>query len=56
MALDFDPDATRFIACPVALADMRSPQSNDHYPNKVKARRVCGPMYEVDRYGEAVTP
>ena len=54
MAREFDADATRFIACPVALADMRAPQRGDSYPNKIKARRICGPIVEVDRYGKPV--
>jgi len=51
MALSFDEAAARFVACPVALADMRPPTLNDQYPEKVKARRVCQPIYEVDRRG-----
>ncbi len=51
MAIEFDSKATRFVACPVALADMRAPRADDRYPAKIKARRVYGPIYEVDRYG-----
>ena len=47
-ALVFNPDAKKFIACPVALKDMRVPQANDKYPEKIKARRVCAPCFEVD--------
>ncbi len=54
MALEFDPDATRFMACPVALEDIRAPQADDAYPYKVKARRTCGPIFEVDRTGKAI--
>jgi len=54
MALAFNPEAKRFVACPVALADMRSPQNTDAMPQKCKARRTCGPVYEVDRDGERV--
>ena len=50
----YDEQATRFVACPVALADMRTPRSDDQYPDKIKARGCCGPVYEVDRYGKAV--
>ena len=53
-ALSFDSAATRFLACPVALADMRAPHALDQYPEKIKARRICGPIYEVDRYGKPV--
>jgi len=54
MALEFDPQATRFVACPVALEDIRAPQKDDEYPHKIKARRTCGPIYEVDRTGKPV--
>jgi hypothetical protein len=54
-AAEFLADARRFVACPVALADMRPPADDDDYPQKVKARRVCGPIIEVDRYGRPVT-
>ena len=52
MAKEFDAEATRFMACPVALEDMRAPNDGDAYPHKIKARRVCAPMWEVDRYGK----
>lgn len=55
MALEFDAEATRFLACPVALEDIRAPRANDTYPHKVKARRTCGPVYEVDRLGRPVS-
>ena len=54
LALEFDPTATRFIACPVALADIRPPQESDEYPSKVKAKRLCAPVVEVDRNGNPV--
>lgn len=54
LALEFDSSATRFIACPVALADIRPPHATDGYPAKIKARRLCGPIVEVDRYGKPV--
>ena len=54
MAQDFDGDATRFVACPVALEDIRPPRNDDRYPAKVKARRICGPISEVDRDGKPV--
>ena len=46
------PDA-RYLACPVRVADIRV-HPNPTYPTKVKAQRVCGPIYEVDRYGQPV--
>jgi hypothetical protein len=43
--------ATRYVACPVALSDMRAPRPDDRYINKIKARCVCAPIVEVDRNG-----
>ena len=51
MGLEFDREATRFIACPVALADLRPPRADDSYPHKLKARR-CGVVTECDRTGK----
>ena len=53
MALEFDGEATRFLACRVALADMRAPQRSDNYPQKTKARR-CVVVGEVDLNGKPV--
>jgi hypothetical protein len=46
----------KFVACPVALADMRAPQEGDDYPNKIKARGAHAPVYEVDKKGDRVAP
>jgi hypothetical protein len=46
-AKSFDEKATRFLACPVALEDMRNPKEDDQYSSKIKARRICGPIIEV---------
>jgi hypothetical protein len=54
MAREFDPKATRFVACPVAIKDTRPPTDTDDYPHKIKARRVCGPIVEVDRHGKPI--
>ena len=54
MALEFDSSATRFVACQVALEDLRAPAEGDSYPAKVKGRRICGPIVEVDRHGKPV--
>jgi hypothetical protein len=51
MALRFDSAGKRFVACPVRLSDIRAPQADDMYPEKVKARAVCAPIYEVDQDG-----
>jgi hypothetical protein len=50
-ALGFMTEAVRFVACPVRLKDI-AVHANAEYPNKVKAPRCCGPVYEVDRYGQ----
>jgi hypothetical protein len=52
MALGFDRDATKFIACPVAVTDIRPPHPTDGYRNKVKAKGCCGPVVECDLDGE----
>jgi hypothetical protein len=54
-AKGFDLEATRFLACPVRLADMRAPNADDRYPSKVKAAGCCGPIVEVDLWGTPVT-
>jgi hypothetical protein len=51
MTLAFDETVTRFLACPVALTDMRAPGEADNHPQKIKARGACGPLVEVDRAG-----
>ena len=53
MTREFEPDATKFIACPVALSEI-AVHSNGVYPQKVKAPGCCGPVYEVDENGEPV--
>ena len=44
----------KFLACPVALTDMRAPKLDDSYANKIKAAKCCGPVVEVDIYGKPV--
>jgi hypothetical protein len=53
MTLQFNPSATRFVACPVALTDMVV-HPDGKYPNKVKARACAAPVWEVDRLGEKI--
>ena len=53
-AIGFNPDATRFVACPVALDEIVV-HPDATYPQKVKAPRVAAPCWEVTRHGEAVT-
>jgi uncharacterized protein YciI len=50
-ALNFNPSAKRFVACPVRLTDIVVHESPMH-PAKVKAPRVSGKVVEVDRDGE----
>jgi hypothetical protein len=47
-AKDFNNGATRFLACPVRLTDIRAPKANDSHPSKIKASGCCGPVVEVD--------
>jgi hypothetical protein len=54
MALKYNFDGKRFVACPVAIADIRAPQPGDDYPDKVKAKKVCAPCYEVDIDGKRI--
>ena len=53
-ALRFAGDAVRFVACPVALADIRPPKPGDLYGDKVKARGCAGPVWECDIDGEPI--
>ena len=53
--LEFNASAKRFIACPIKLEEI-AVHPKPSYPNKVKAPRVAKPCYEVDRYGNAITP
>ena len=51
MALEFNPQATRFVACPVRLKDI-SVHTDARYPQKIKAKGCCAPVYEVDKNGK----
>jgi hypothetical protein len=53
MALEFNTSAVKFVACPVALEDIVV-HKNAQYPQKIKAKRVCAPIWEVDREGNAI--
>jgi hypothetical protein len=53
-AFGFDNEATKSLACPVAIADMRAPKEGDQYPIKIKARCTMGQIVEVDRDGKPV--
>ena len=51
MALAFNYDAKHFVACPVALQDI-AVHPDGQYPEKIKARGCCAPVWEVDEDGE----
>ncbi len=53
LALQFSPRATRYVACPVRLADIAI-NGREANAGKVKARGVCAPVYEVDEQGQAL--
>ena len=52
-ALDYNREATRFVSMRVLVADIRKPRADDDH-GKVKAKRVLGPIVEVDVHGEPV--
>jgi hypothetical protein len=54
-ALTFNTEGTKFVACPVAIVDMRAPKPTDSYPRKIKARGCCAPVWECNIDGEAVS-
>jgi hypothetical protein len=49
----FYPKATRFMECKVALEDLVVHEKAE-YPMKIKGRRVCAPIVEVDIDGKPV--
>jgi hypothetical protein len=51
--LSYCDSATRYVACPVALADI-SVHENPEYPDKIKARRCCAAVWECNEDGERV--
>lgn len=54
-AAAYDASATRFVACPVKLSDLAVVE-NPSYPNKIKGKCCCGPVYECDEDGEPLSP
>ena len=46
--------ATKFVECKVMLEDLVV-HENAHYPMKIKGRRVCAPIVEVDIDGKPVS-
>ena len=51
IALDYNISATKFVACPVLISEIVV-HYPAQYPDKVKAPRVAGKCYEVDRNGK----
>ena len=52
-ALWFNPDAKKFVACPIALADIVV-HLNAVYPSKIKAPGCCAPVWECDINGNKI--
>jgi hypothetical protein len=52
LGLEFTHRIGRFVACPVRLEDIAV--GSGPYRNKVRARAVCAPVYEVDDNGRPV--
>ena len=53
-AAGFDTEATRYVACPVRVADIVV-HYPANYPHKIKAPGCCAPVWECDIDGQAVT-
>lgn len=43
----FSTSNARLMACPVRIADIRSPKKTDHIRTSIKAWRCCAPIWEV---------
>lgn len=54
IAAGFVSNPKKYMACPIAVEDMRTPEHGDSYPQKIKAHKVCAPIYEVDINGAKV--
>ena len=52
-AREFSREAEKYAACPINIKDIVV-HKNAEYPQKVKARRVAKPCYEVDINGDRV--
>jgi hypothetical protein len=53
MALEFDLEATKFMAFPILISEIKI-HKNAEYPQKLKAPRVYKPCYEVDIDGKPI--
>ena len=51
---EFNNEAVKFVACPVRVKDIRKPKPSDEYPNKVKAKGCCAPIWECDIDGKKI--
>ncbi len=51
MTIEFNSSAKRFVACPVRMKDI-AVHKDAVYPQKVKAKCCCAPVYEVDKNGK----
>ena len=54
LTLKFAPNAKRFVACPIKVSEI-AVHKDARYPDKIKAPRVYGEIYEVDINGERIT-
>ena len=54
MARRFASEATKYVACPVAVSDIVV-YPNGQAPEKVKARGCCAPVWACDEDGEVVS-
>src|SRR3990167_7934149 len=52
-ALYFNPQAKKFVALPIRLKDFK-PYANAQYPDKVKFKSVCAPVWECDKCGNKI--
>ena len=52
LGLEFTHRARRYVACPVRLEDIAV--GPGPHQNKVRAKEVCAPVYEVDDNGRPV--
>ena len=51
----FISEPAHYLACPIRLEDI-AVHADGAYPEKIKARGCCAPVYEVDEDGEPVSP
>ncbi len=54
LAMRFNDAAKKYVACPVRLTDMRAPKAGDAHPDKIKASKCAGPVWECDINGKRI--